>query len=77
MKKQKLIYRYYRYEGDMLHAKREIPYELKLSSRLLLDELCFSWNKARLEDAINNAIDEGNKEAFLKWSEAYRHYIWE
>ncbi|MGY0694897.1 IDEAL domain-containing protein [Virgibacillus sp. FSP13] len=77
MKKQKLIYRYYRYEGDVLHAKREIPYELKLSSRLLLDELCFNWNKARLEDAINNAIDEGNKEAFLKWSEAYKHFIWE
>ncbi|GGB51391.1 IDEAL domain-containing protein [Virgibacillus dakarensis] len=77
MKKQKVVYRYYRYDGNLLHAKREIPYELKLSSRLLLDELCFNWNKAQLEAAINKSIDEGNKTEFIKLSEEYKHFIWE
>ncbi|HLR66565.1 IDEAL domain-containing protein [Virgibacillus alimentarius] len=77
MKKQKTIYRYYRYEGNILHAKREIPYELKLTSRLILDELCFKWNKKRLEAAINRSIDTGNKQEFLKLSKAYNHFIWE
>ena len=77
MKKQKMIYRYYRYDGAVLHAKREIPYELKLASRFILDELCFNWNKENLEAAINRSIDTGNKQKFLKLSKAYRHYIWE
>ncbi|WP_164669612.1 IDEAL domain-containing protein [Virgibacillus doumboii] len=77
MKKQKMIYRYSRYEGKTLHAKREVSYELKLSSRLLLDELCFNWNKEKLETAINSSIESGNKEKFLQLSEEYRHYIWE
>lgn len=77
MKKQKLIYQYFRYDGKPLHAKREVSYELKLSSRMLLDELCFKWNKERIESAINSSLDSGNKEKFLKLSEEYRHYIWE
>lgn len=77
MKKQKTIYRYYRYDGKVLHAKREIPYELKLSSQLVLDELCFRWNKKKLEAALNSSIDAGNKEEFMRLSEAYKHYIWE
>lgn len=77
MKKQKMIYRYYRYDGSVLHAKREIPYELKLSSRFILDELCFNWNKEKLEAAINRSIDTGNKQEFIKLSKAYSHYIWE
>jgi len=77
VKKQKLIYRYYRYSGNVLHARREIPYELKLTTRLLLDELCFNWNKKRLEENINRAIDAGDKQTFLDLSEKYRHFIWE
>lgn len=77
MKKQKVVYHYYRYNGDVLHAKREIPYELKLTTRLLLDELCFHWNKQRLEEAVNRSIDEGDKQTFLALSEKYRHFIWE
>lgn len=77
MKKQKSVYHYYRYNGDVLHVKREIPYELKLTTRLLLDELCFNWNKQRLEEAINQSIDEGDKQTFLTLSEKYRHFIWE
>lgn len=77
MKKQKMNYRYVRYEGKILHAKREVSYEVRLSSRLLLDELCFNWNKEKLEAAINSSIETGNKEEFLKLSKEYRHYIWE
>lgn len=77
MKKQKTVFRYYRYEGNVLHARREIPYELRLSSRMILDELCFNWNKARLEAAINSSIDERNEEKFLQLSKEYKHYIWE
>jgi len=73
MKKEKLVYRFQRYNGQTLHAKREIPYELKLTSRFILDELCFKWNKSKLEAAINRSIDTGDKEEFLKLSEAYRH----
>ncbi|MBP2076688.1 hypothetical protein [Oceanobacillus polygoni] len=77
MKKEKIVYRFYRYEGEKLQAKREIPYELRLFSRLILDELCFNWNKNRLEEDINSSIEKGNKEEFVKASEAYRHFIWE
>ncbi|WP_404451641.1 IDEAL domain-containing protein [Virgibacillus necropolis] len=77
MKKQKIFYRYYRYDGKPLEAKREISFEFTLASRLLLDELCFQWNKEKLEDAINSSLDKGEKEKFLRLSEAYKHFIWE
>ena len=77
MKKEKLVYRYYRYDGNVLQAKREVSFELRLSSRLILDELCFNWNKEKLETALNNAIDTGNKEEFLKLSELYKKFVWE
>lgn len=77
MKKQKLFYRYYRYDGKKIQAKREILYEFRLVSRLMLDELCFQWNKEKLEEAINTSIDRGEKEKFQQLSEAYKHFIWE
>ncbi|CDQ40739.1 MULTISPECIES: IDEAL domain-containing protein [Virgibacillus] len=77
MKKQKTVYQFYRYSGKGIKAKREIPFELRFSSRLLLDELCFNYNKAFLEERINRSIDEGNEDSFLKLSEHYRHFIWE
>lgn len=77
MKKQKVVYRYLPYQGEALHAKKEIPFELKFSSRLLLDEICFRWNKERLEKAIDKSIDTGNREAFIGLSEEYKHFVWE
>lgn len=76
MEKQKVNYLYYRYDGEVLQAKREIPFEVKLSSRLILDELCYTWNKAKIEDAINTAIDQRNKEEFINLSKRYKQYIW-
>ena len=75
MKKQKKVYRYVRSDGRVLKARREISYEIKLSSRLLLDELCFSWNKSRYKDAIDHSIDTNNKELFLELSKKYPFYI--
>lgn len=75
MKKQIKSYQYVRYEGKVLKARREISYEIKLSSRLILDELCFQWNKNKLATAVNRSIDQGDKQTFLKLSEAYRVYL--
>lgn len=72
MKKQKVNYRFMKYKGQPLLAKREISYGIKLSSQLLLDELCFRWNKENLEATINHAIDTGNKQEFLRLSREYR-----
>ncbi|MFZ3577335.1 IDEAL domain-containing protein [Virgibacillus sp. DJP39] len=77
MKKQKIFYRYCRYDGKPLKAKREISFEFKLVSRLLLDELCFQWNKKHLEQAINYSLENGEKEEFHRLSKAYKHFIWE
>ncbi|NBJ69119.1 MULTISPECIES: IDEAL domain-containing protein [Clostridia] len=77
MKKQKIVFQFYRYNGKRIKAKREITFELRLSSRLLLDEICFNYNKALIEEQINRSIDEGNKDDFFKWSKAYKTFIWE
>jgi DNA gyrase/topoisomerase IV subunit A len=77
MKKEKVSYRFYPYEGKVLNAKREISYEIRLTSRLILDELCFNYNKKVLEEKINQSIQEGNKEEFASVREEYLQYIWE
>ncbi|WP_047982525.1 hypothetical protein [Ornithinibacillus contaminans] len=77
MKKEKVIYRFCPYEGKVLNARREISFEIRLSSRLLLDELCFNWNKQVLEKKLNNSIEKGNIEEFRSVREQYLQYIWE
>lgn len=72
-----MIYRYYRYEGKVLLAKRETPFEMKLIAQLILDDLCYSWNKRQLERELNEAIDRGDKEKFNQLSVAYKEYVWE
>lgn len=77
MKKQKQILKYYRYKGNVIPAKREVAFELQLSSRLKLDELCFDYNKEKLEASINHALEIGDRKSFMKLSEAYKQFIWE
>lgn len=77
MKREKLVYRYFRYEGEILKARKETPFEFKLTARMMLDELCFNWNKEKLEVAINSAIETGNKEEFIQLSELFKQYVWE
>ena len=44
---------------------------------MILDEICFNWNKKMLEEKINSSIQKGNKEDFVKVRERYLQYIWE
>ncbi|MCD5324924.1 MULTISPECIES: hypothetical protein [Pontibacillus] len=64
-------------DRDVIHAKRDVPYEIKLASTLALDELCYKWNKSNLEAQINEAIDLGDQERLLQLSEVYKPYTYE
>ncbi|PAD38161.1 IDEAL domain-containing protein [Terribacillus sp. 7520-G] len=79
MKKHKVVYRLQRTKGKRpyVKAKREISFEVKLATRLMLDEFYFTWNKNRLEAQINACIDNKDEERFRELSEAYRPYVLE
>ncbi|MEI3614321.1 IDEAL domain-containing protein [Pseudogracilibacillus sp. SO30301A] len=77
MKKEKVNYKFFRYDGKVLLAKKEIPYEMKLTARLILDQLCYTWNKKQLQKQLNEALDNEEKEEFNKLSESYKSFIWE
>jgi len=74
MKKQLTNYQLVCYVGKPLKAIREIPYEMQLTAQLILDELCFRWNKNRLETLIDQAIEQNDRERFLELSETYKAY---
>ncbi len=75
MKKHVLKYRFFRYRGGVLIAKRDVPFDIKITSRMLLDELCFEWNKQFIVDRINESIDKKDEKAFIKYSELYKNFI--
>lgn len=77
MEKARTVYQFRRYDGESLKARREIPYELRLQAQLILDELCFKWNKKMLQKQLDYSIDTENKEEFMRLSEVYRHFLWE
>ncbi|WP_096273724.1 IDEAL domain-containing protein [Paucisalibacillus globulus] len=77
MKKEKVSYRFYPYDGKVLNARRELSFEIRLTSRLILDEICFNWNKKMLEERIDRSIQKGNKEEFASVRKEYLQYIWE
>jgi len=77
MEKERLVYRFRRYNGETLKGRKEIPYELQLNARLILDELCFEWNKQKLQEELNHSMETVNEAKFMKLSEEYRQYIWE
>lgn len=77
MKKEKVVHRYYPYKGKVLTAKREIPFAMKLTAKMLLDEICFNWNKGQIEEEINDTLAKGDKEEFKRLCEVYMDYIWE
>ncbi|WP_102027935.1 IDEAL domain-containing protein [Salirhabdus sp. Marseille-P4669] len=80
MKKQKTSYflvKPNRRSKKPITAKIEIPYEIKLASRLFLDEVFYCGNKLRLESEINQAIDNGNRNKFEELSKKYEPYTWE
>ncbi|ENH95711.1 hypothetical protein J416_14682 [Gracilibacillus halophilus YIM-C55.5] len=78
MKKQKTTYQlksFYMNQKGHFMAKREISYEIKLVSQLLLDDLCYRWNKARLDEQINQAIDTNDTDTFMELSHMYQSYV--
>ncbi|SDJ42438.1 IDEAL domain-containing protein [Salimicrobium halophilum] len=80
MRKQKSVYvlrRFPSYRGRTITAKRELSYGIKLASRLFLDQMMYEFNKSRLDAAINEAIDNEDREAFEKLSVHYQPYTWE
>lgn len=77
MKKEKVVYRFNRYYGRVLVAKSEIPFHMKLTSRLVLDQLCYDWNKKQLQHQLDEALKRGDKELFEQLSIEYRQYIYE
>ena len=75
MEKHTLKYRFYRYRGGVLTAKRDVPYGIKLSSRMLLDELRFKWNKQYIIKRVDEAIEQGDKKSFIKYSHLYKNFV--
>lgn len=74
MKKQLTNYQFVCYVGEPLIAIREIPFEMKLTAQLILDELCHTWNKARLEEMIDQTLVTNDQEGFMQLSEKYKEY---
>ena len=54
--------------------KQPIPYEVKLTARFVLDEICFEANVAHLKEQIDVALDQGDREAFYTYSSLYKQY---
>lgn len=80
MKKEKTIYRLRNFVynfNPVIHAKKEITFEMKLATKLLLDELRYEWIKARLQQLIDEALDRGDRDAFIQLSELYVTYTQE
>ncbi|RWZ55250.1 IDEAL domain-containing protein [Halobacillus fulvus] len=80
MRKQKIIYVLRRdpdYKGKKITAKRELSFGIQLASRLLLDQLSFQFNKERLDEQINLAIENNDRQEFERLSVQYSPYTWE
>jgi uncharacterized protein YpiB (UPF0302 family) len=48
---------------------------IKLYAQLFLDELCYEFNKKRLTDSIDHAIDRSDQKKFSELSKAYQKLI--
>ena len=72
MKKERTVYKFYRYDGKSIVAKKDTPFEMKLQATLLLDDLCYTWNKDQLQKQLDEALDQRDRETFMKLSETYR-----
>lgn len=64
-------------QKNQLDTIKEAPFEVAITARLLLDEICYRWNKEQLQKAINEALDSGDYAAFIELSEKYRSYAWD
>lgn len=64
-------------QKNQLDTIKEAPFEVAITARLLLDDICYRWNKEQLENAINEALDNNDHAAFMELSEKYRAYAWD
>jgi len=77
MKKEKVVFNFNRYDGKMLLAKNEISFDIQLTSRLLLDQLCYEFNKQQLQKRLDEALIKGDEKLFKELSVEYRQYLFE
>lgn len=75
MKKQEEIYYHHGYNGKAPKLTKEISFEIRLITRLIMDELCLNWNKCALEKIIDRSIDVKTKKVFMKYSEIYKDFV--
>lgn len=55
-------------------SKKHIPYEMQMAARFVLDEICFEANIVFVKEQIDDALDRGDRVAFLKYSSIYKQY---
>lgn len=48
---------------------------LDVYTQMVLDEAVFNYKKLQLEEKINEALDQLDKERFLKLSEEYAQFV--
>ncbi|WP_456275704.1 IDEAL domain-containing protein [Bacillus sp. AK128] len=54
---------------------QEEEYTLQLQAALFLDEQCFLFNKNKVDELVNIALIEGNKEKFQELRQTYAEYF--
>ncbi|MBA2872787.1 uncharacterized protein YpiB (UPF0302 family) [Anoxybacillus calidus] len=50
-------------------------FTLQLEAQLFLDEMCYRFNKQRLEMLVNDAIDNKDKKRFMEITAIYSQYV--
>lgn len=62
------------YESSQV-KRNEMPYHMQLTARLVLDNLCYKWNKTYLLKRINYALETSNKQLFHEYSSKYKKFM--
>lgn len=55
--------------------KGYIPFEMQMTARFILDEICFEANITYIKEQIDLALDQGNEKAFEHYSRLYKQYV--
>jgi len=70
-KKFKLMKHYNKVASVSYTLTQEQEYMMELYAQLFLDEICYTFNKNRLEILINESIETRDKEKFKQLSSKY------
>ena len=62
------------YQADFT-KQTKLPYQMQLTARLLLDNLCYEWNHNYLVEKINYALDKSDEKMFAEYSLKYKKFI--